>query len=237
LWSSSGNWTPAGVPQPSASELVAIDRAGGGTVQFDYDYSGGGPLYAVVVKTASDGNTMTIDQTTSSGMMYSSYVDIGFNGKGRYSLSAGTLLVDTALILGDQPGSAGTLSISSNATAISEVAEPGLNGSGTILQSGSSFHQSSLMLIGAGTTATGYYGISSGSLNVLSDLRVGGVGQGTFDATGGTISAAQINIGGVGSGGSGSLLLSAAANIQCGNMTLGQRSNGVPIASDGFVRQ
>lgn len=140
--------------------------------------------------------------------------------------ASGTSVIDTgtnSLLLGEEPGGVGTLTVSDNAKVTSAeglfAIRVGESGSGTVMQTGGTVEATAALIeIGREPGGMGTYDISGGTLSSVNKLTLGREGTGELSVSGtGTVDVRSLVMGDAGTGNitqtGGSVLVATSSNI------------------------
>jgi T5SS/PEP-CTERM-associated repeat protein len=192
-WDNPAGWAPAGQPQGGDDVRIALP---GATVTYANTAFPTAVLSGLEVGAAGGLATLSQNQHTLS----TSTLRVGGAGLGAVMLSGGTLNVLTAdgLIIGDSPGSLGTVAVSGAAQLnVAGQLLVGDVGPGTLTQSAGAIQVTTVgglpgtLAVGAGIASVGTYNMTGGTIDaaLLQIAPFGGIA--TFNQTAGQINVSQ----------------------------------------------
>ena len=192
-WDNPAGWAPAGQPQGGDDVLIAVS---GATVTYANTAFPTAVLSGLQVGAAGGLATLSQNQHT----LNTSALRVGGAGLGAVALSGGTLNVLTAdgLVIGDNPGSLGTLAVSgAGQLNVAGQLLVGDVGPGTLTQSAGAIQVTTVgglpgtLAVGAGVASVGTYNMTGGTLDtaLLQIAPFGGIA--TFNQTAGQINVSQ----------------------------------------------
>ena len=203
-WSTSANWSPAGVP--AAGDDVNIKPTDGVSRTITYDYTGPAvTLSSLGINLNGGVGLATTTLSMSSGDLTVGELDVGWSGfgasggRGDFAQTGGTTTVTGAgLYVGVNPTDAGTYNLGGSGALVAMAPEViGSSGPGALFQVGGSntITGNNNLFLGFGATGFGIYRISAGTLSVANAIVVGNSGTGALNIEGSAkVSAEALSI-------------------------------------------
>ena len=184
-----------GAGQPANGDTVYLTQTSASDVTcYYYNQLYPGATLSGLRIDGTGGGGMTLDQGfggTNYRTLQSLREDVGYDGVGSHTQSAGTNSVQDSLNLGWNSGSNGSYSLSQGTLWANNV-NVGVSGTGTFTQTGGSHTVGDTLAIAGKAGSSGLYSLKNGMLNSGNNFQVDS--GGTFQQTGGIVDGSSNTI-------------------------------------------